>query len=320
MGDSASPPSAARRAYLALRNRLRRDRLRRDGAWWLLALLTVVGLAAIIASAWLAHLTPHKDKWLNALWLEVAKAGVQVVAVGVLGGALAAIWQQIRARRDRRIARKEKVRDRRIARKEKIRDREIERNDKIRAELVSLVALYNDVKAVRRILRSLGLDLKTYPGHEQEQMRQDAVLTEEQARGFHAQMLILSGLQLGFEAKVKQFGQTNFLGDDTGKVVEALGRIERHLNQVLDLWEQHGWTIREGTALAVVYGGLEKLFRVTDYFRPQVSDQMRKITKLINEHVFGGATTATEDVVARLDQKRHEQEDAQETSSGDPRV
>ena len=92
MGDSASTPSAARRAYLALRKRLRgaclalRNRLRRDGAWWLIALLTVVGLAAIISSAWLAHLTPHKDKWLNALWLEVAKAGVQVVAVGVLGG------------------------------------------------------------------------------------------------------------------------------------------------------------------------------------------------------------------------------------------
>jgi hypothetical protein len=201
---------------------------------------------------------------------------------GVLGGALAAIWQNIRARRER----------------------EIERNDKIRAELVSLIALYNDVKAVRRILRSLGLDLKTYPVNEQVQVRQNAVLTKKQPRGFHTQMLILSGLQLGFEAKVKQFGQTNFLDDDTGKVVEALSRIEEDLNQVLDLWEKNGWTIREGTALAVVSDGLVKLFRVTDHLRPQVSDQMKEITKLINEHAFGGASKDTKAVVARIDSAR----------------
>jgi hypothetical protein len=212
MGNSASLPSAGRRVYLGLRKRLRQH-----AAWWLLALLTALGLVTIIIGAWLAHLT---------LWSEVAKAGIQVVAVGVLGGALAAIWQSIRTRRDR----------------------EIECNDKIRAELVSLVALYNDVKVVRRILRSLGLDLKTYPDNEREQVRQNAQLTEEQARGFHAQMLILSGLQLGFEAKLKQFGQTNFLDDDTVKVVEALSRIEEHLNLVLDLWEQNGRNIREGTA------------------------------------------------------------------------
>jgi hypothetical protein len=275
-------------------------------------LLTVVGLAAIISSAWLAHLTPHKDTWLNALWLEVAKAGVQVLAVGVLGGALAAIWQHIRARRDQEIERNEKDRARELERNEKDRARELERNEKIRAELVTLVALYNDVKAVRRILRSLGLDPNTFPVNEREQRRQNATLTEEQARGFHAQMLILSGLQLGFEAKAKQFGHTNLLGDDTGKVVEALSRIEGHLNQVLDLWEQRGWTIREGTTLAVVYDGLEKLFRVRDYFRPRVSDQMKQITKLINEHVFGGASEATEAVVARRDRERQEQEDAQE--------
>jgi hypothetical protein len=105
MGNSASPVSATRPADLELRKRPRRH-----AAWWLLSLLTVLGLAAIIASAWLAHLTPHKDKWLNALWLEVAKADVQVVAVGVLGGALAAIWQNIRARRDREIERNDKIR------------------------------------------------------------------------------------------------------------------------------------------------------------------------------------------------------------------
>jgi hypothetical protein len=310
MDNSASTPSAALRADPELS-----ERQRGHAAWWLIALLTFIGLAAIITSAWLAHLTPHKDTWLNALWLEVAKGGVQVVAVGVLGGALAAIWQNIRARRDQEIERKDKIRDQEIERKDKDRDREIERMDKIRTELVSLVALYNDVKAVRRILRSLGLDLKTYPNNDQEQVK-NAVLTEEQARGFHEQMLILSRLQLGFEAKAKQFGQTNFLGADTWKVVEALSCIEEHLNQVLDLWEQKGRTIREGTALAVVSDGLVKLFRVRLYLRPKVSDQMREITKLINEHVFGGASNATKDVVAKIDSAREKREENQAVTLG----
>jgi hypothetical protein len=85
-------------------------------------------------------------------------------------------------------------------------------------------------------------------------------------------MLILNGLQLGFESKARQFGQTNFVGDDTAKVVELLDRIENHLNQVLNLWEQRGWNIREGAPLSLVSDGLTPLFRVGDYLRPQVSN------------------------------------------------
>jgi hypothetical protein len=116
--------------------------------------------------------------------------------------------------------------------------------------------LYNGVKSVRRIVRSLGLDLKTYPDAERETVRQTAILSEEQARGFHAQMLILNGLQLEFESKARQFGQTNFLGDDTDQVVTNLGRIENRLNRVLELWEKSGWIIQQGTPLWLVSDGL----------------------------------------------------------------
>jgi hypothetical protein len=255
--------------------------LRRRNARLLLTLLTLIGLVAIIVGAWRANLTD--DKWSDALWLEIAKAGVQVVAVGVVGGALAAIWRSISARRER----------------------ESERSDQIRAELVSLVALYNGVKAVRRILRSLGLDLKTGAGGET--ARHTTLLTEEQARGFHAQMLILNRLQLDFEAKIRQFGQTDFLDKDTKKVVERLSHIENYLNQVLKLWEQSGWTIQEGTALDVVSDGLVRLFRA-EKFRPGVSDPMREITGLINEHVFGGARKETQTALERIDSEAQKRE------------
>lgn len=286
MGISASLRSGIRRAGVELRNLLRGFDAR-----WLLALLALLGMVAIIAATWLAHLT--QDKWFDALWLEVAKAGVQVVAVGVLGGALAAIWRDITARREAKVEEAAKKRE-----------QEIERNDKIRGELVSLLALYNGVKAVRRIVRSLGLDLNTYSDAERETVRQNAVLTKEQASGFHEQMLILNGLQLDFESKARQFGQTNFLDDDTDQVVQSLGRIENHLNKVLDLWEQRGWTIREGAAIAVVSDGLEGLFRVRGHLRPEVSKPLREITELINKHVFGEvfgeASTQTQNALAEI--------------------
>jgi len=285
MGVSASLRSGDRRAGIELRKLLHRF-----DAWWLLAPFACLGVVAIVTGAWRAHLT--QDKWLDELWLDVAKAGVQVVAVGVLGGALAAVWRSITARREA----------------------EIKRNDKIRAELVSLVALYNGVKSVRRTVRSLGLDLKTYPAAEREIVMQAAVLSEEQAHGFHAQMLILNGLQLDFESKAKQFGQTDFLDDDTDQVVTNLGRIENHLNRVLELWEDSGWTIQPGTPLRVVSDGLVPLLRVRAHLRPEVSDPMREITLLINKHVFGEARPKTQNALKKIVSKheaREPEEDAE---------
>jgi hypothetical protein len=279
VNDSDGPPSAPGGTRSDWRELISRSRL---ADWWPLLLFTIVGLAATIIGAW-------QIKWSDALWLEVAKSGIQVVAVGVLGGALAATWRTITSRREAAIEQDAKKRDRKI-----------ERNEKILTELASMVALYNDVKAVRRILRSLGLDLKTYPNHE----GKNRLLTKEQAAGFHEQMLILSRLQLGFEWRVRQFGASNFLDSDTGKVVENLGSIENHLNGILDLWEQRGWTIREGTPLGVVSDGLVGLFRVRGHLRPGVSAPLSAITGLVNKHVFGEfgeASKETQKAVRTID-------------------
>jgi hypothetical protein len=286
VGFSVRLRSRARRIYAALREQAAKLRPPQ-----LIALLTALGLVAVIISAWLANSTD--ELWQDKLWLEVAKAGVWVVAVGVLGGALGAIWKNISADREVQVAEDAKERDRRLAEDAKERDRQLERNDKIRAELASLVGLYNDVKAVRRTLRSFGFDPK-YPTPRTGTAAQTSVLTAEQARAFQAQMQILNGLQLHFEAKAKQFGQTDFLDADTQQVVTRLFRIENHLNQVLQVWEHSGWAIQEGTALNVVSEGLIPLFRVRDHLRPQVSQPMREITALINKHVFGEARKDTQ--------------------------
>ena len=212
--------------------------------------------------------------------------------------ALAVAWESITASREAKRAADVRDEERRLANEEKARDQRRVDDEKLRAELVSLVALYNQVKAVRRSLRSLGLDPK-YPGPDAAGGR-SGVLTEMQAQGFQAQMLILNGVQLDFEAKARQFGQTDLVGPDTARVVQLLGSIENHLNQVLSVWETNGYLIQAGSAIEPVSVGLEKLFRVSDHLRPMVSDPLREVLKLLNRRAFGEATPTTKKAYATV--------------------
>ena len=227
------------------------------------------GLAVTITAALLAHGT--SEKWFDDLWFEVAKAGVQVVAVGVIGGALTAVWRS----------------------HSEWSEGQREQRSKVREELVELFTLYNDVKRVRRTLKSQGLDLMARDRPDDTGAGVGRTLTKEQVRVFHEQMALLTNAQLGFESKARQFGQTDLLGDDTEKVVSELGRIESYLHQVLAAaWERRGWTVRTGTDLSPVSASLQPLFR-KEPFRAHMSRPLRHLTRLVNEQLFGPATEAT---------------------------
>ena len=272
MSAEKAPPSGLRRAPL-----------------WLWIVLIAIGGA--LAAAGAAMAASHTSGAWSDLWSEVAKAGVQVVAVGAVGGALTATWKAIADRRETAAATKVKL----------------------RAEFLELVALYNDVKAVRRALRSLGLDAKLnldrdmYAANETEDKNyfstEDGLkelkavglavrLSQEQADGFRKQMRILNRLQLGYEAKKRQFKQADLLGEDRAAVVATLEFIESYLNGLVGLWEEHGWTFQEGTVLDEVSPGLQRLFR-KEPFRAAVSNPMEGITAVFNEHLFG-ATVETD--------------------------
>jgi hypothetical protein len=244
-----------------------------------IAIIAGIGVAAVVVGVLAASGTV--GEW-SALWHEVAKAGVQIVAVGVAGGALAAAWRGIAERREAAAATK----------------------DKIRAEFVELIDLYNGVKTVRRSLRSLGLDAKlhideqtyenqpetyfaTQPGlDELKTVGLSVGLTQQQVDGFHEQMQTLNTLQLGYEAKARQFEQADLLEQDGKSVARTLESIESYLNHLVDLWEEHGWKVREGTQLHVISAWLQPLYR-RDEFRRRFSKPMRSITKVINKHLFG---------------------------------
>jgi len=258
------------------------DRLERTSLWSRIGVIGVMGAAAACLGALLASET--SGAWSD-LWSDVASAGVGVVAVGVVGGALTAAWKTIEARREA------------VALTE----------DKIRAEFAELILLYNGVKSVRRALRGLGLDAKLLldPKKVEENEGRDegyyvtgeglkeleaaglsVELTREQAAGFQEQMGRLNELQLGYEAKKRQFEQADLLWEDRTTVAARLEDIESWLNDLVGLWEEHGWEIREGTKLVEVSPGLQPLFRQR-IFRRNFSKPMEDLTGLFNAHLFG---------------------------------
>jgi len=144
-------------------------------------------------------LTERDDEF----WLEVAKGGVQVLAVAVIGGAVAAAWRYLDEDRERR---------------RQLHEQQL-------AVFRQIVGSYNEVKEIRRTLRSLGLRAST------------GELNETQVNGFRELMLRLNVVQLAFEALGREVGETDVFKEDTVEIIKRLHKIEDYLNDVLHVWE-----------------------------------------------------------------------------------
>jgi len=197
------------------------------------------------------------------LWLELARVGIQLLAVGIVGGALSAGWKLAEQRRsDRR-----RDFELELENKREVHERQL-------ATFVQVVAAYNGVKSVRRTLKSLGLKSR------------EGVLDTWQVAGFHAQMARLNELQLVFEAMVRELGETDLFSSDTGTITRELAGIESYLNEVLAVWENHGADIREGSSRAPVADGLRGLLE-TPLFKNGVVQRRRNLTVAMHNHLFG---------------------------------
>ena len=150
------------------------------------------------------------------------------------------------------------------------------------AELASMDDLYNQVKTIRRTLRSLGFA----PGGSEG--TNSVLLTEQQAGGFLEQMRILNQVSL-VRYKLKLFRRTGLLGSAAPGVVDLVEDVEIYLNLVLALWQHQGSSIGGETPLAVVSQGLAPLLR-TQEFRQGIAVPMDGIWILISEEAFGKPT------------------------------
>jgi hypothetical protein len=228
----------------------------------------------------------------DEFWLEVARAGVQVLAVVVIGGAVAAAWrylEQERSDQQKRLADE--------------RERQRQLHEQQLAVFRQIVESYNEVKAIRRTLRSIGLREAT------------GTMSETQVGGFRELMMRLNLVQLAFEALKRELGETDFFKEDTAEIVKRLYYIESHLNKVLQVWEKDGSSIEFGSDAGFVSRGLvgligptkglsegfERRNSRTRSFKEGVVDHRREITRLIHEHLFGPASGTTKDELDKLD-------------------
>ena len=182
----------------------------------------VIGIVLLCAlSVWVAvhFIVPERSK---DIWVESAKSALQLAVLATTGGVVAAV-----------------LRDRDAAREADGRRRTL-----LLAFLDSVQETYGQVKAARRILRTLGYDAPM-----------TGALSVEQATGFRTQMATLSELELTFEVEgrraVRMSGE---LGPAAADIQRELDGIAAYLRQVLFEWERDSTVIAPGATGAAVAG------------------------------------------------------------------
>jgi hypothetical protein len=180
-----------------------------------------VAVALAVAVAFIAlgaSYTSHPGD----LWFELAKAGMQLFAVGILGAVVAAALRILDDhRQDRR------------------------RRDEYRAETAGeLLDAYHRIKAVRRKLRAAGF---RSPGW--------GTVSAEQSADFRAQMDLLDDAQLALEKVARDVkAQPGVFQPHQVVIGSKIRQAEQYVHDVISDWEKHGQEVKTGADLSSVMG------------------------------------------------------------------
>jgi hypothetical protein len=239
----------------------RKDDHRSQRSRLVYAIFAAVALIAIVLfAAGAAFSTSRGD-----LPFEVAKAGVQLFAIVLLGGAATFAFGELNDRREQRREIAAEAREERRA------------LDAYRAEVAGeLIGAYHRVKAVRRTLRAAGFEPPV-----------SATLTVEQRAEFWEQLKLLNACQLTLEKVSRDIeGQPGVYGEDHASIKKEIDRVEDHVNKIIANWEEYGRTFTVDADLATIMAPMKSLrsfllgARVKDYVANPISDAARRIHAL----------------------------------------
>jgi len=225
------------------------------------AIFGAVALIAIVLFAVGAALSTSRGD----LPFEVAKAGVQLFAIVLLGGAATFAFGELNDRREQR---------REIAAEEREERRAL---DAYRAEVAGeLIGAYHRVKAVRRTLRAAGFEPPI-----------SGTLTVEQRAEFWEQLKLLNACQLTLEKVSRDIdGQPRVYGKDHAFIKKEIDRVEDHVNKIIANWEKYGRTFTVDADLVTIMAPMNNLrsfllgARVKDDVANPISDAARRIHAL----------------------------------------
>lgn len=240
-------------------------------------LVVFAGVTSIVLVVAVLGYLSSDDASYRDLWLELARTALGLLAVGVAGGFITFEWndlasrrEQVRAEHARTTARAVEARRRRL--------------DRIDAEHNAIVGLYNDVKAIRRALRALGLDSRRVG------VAGSETLAAEQIEGFRYWMRELSRVQLGFEAKKREFEQLCSSGRATSEQATILRDVEKWLNKVVDVWEEKSASLRDGMAATTITDGLDALIRSSS-LKANVTEPLEQLLRSLYDALLEGEPT-----------------------------
>jgi hypothetical protein len=247
--------------------------------------LAVLGVVLVVVGS---VNTPAAKR--NDLWFEVARSGIQLLAVTLVGLGVTYIFKSVDEKRARKLQKTDEDRARK------------ERDDQLRLDILQeILVSYAQVKGVRRELRAIGLRL---PDSEPEQI---VPLGEEEVKAWRAQMMLLIQAQLAIETINRHLTERR-LFDQNEKIATELGCVEKYLNEgigecnletcdgkhgrVISEWQKIGWRARAPVDGATIMrfkhlGGF--IGTTKDSFGPNAADKLDEIVKDVREEVYGGS-------------------------------
>jgi len=189
------------------------------------------------------------------VWFEIFASAIRVFVLAITGGVVAVV-----------------VRDRDVAREDVRR-----RQASAAAFLEQVDGTYNQVKSVRRMLRTYGFGSPAQPA-----------LTDDQAAGFRTEMALLNDAELAFEMHARKLALLpGPYGGSRDELVRELTKAHDYLKDVLRDWQVDPAAIAPGGDPAAI-GGWTAFQRFVGYddasladFQTGIADRMVTIEVLI---------------------------------------
>jgi hypothetical protein len=192
------------------------------------------------------------------IWVDLARAGIQLVVIIGLGGVVSLVLRDTEAARERR----------RLL------------DERRYAIFEQLVTVYNRLKFVRRDLRMVGL--RSRP----------AVLRPEQIQALRTGMQTITEAQLTLEEVLRGlYARPVF--DRSDEIQDRLAALASYVGQIVDEWEkqgQHFW-VKQQTRKVGDLPRLQKFLGRADCdFRPNAAEPLGWVEWIVREQLPEGRT------------------------------
>lgn len=238
-----------------------------------------VAVAAVVAGEWL-QAGSHKNTGL-----ELIKSGVQLAVLAVIGAAIIDFWKRLEESR----AVAQKVAAEKEAEKRRV-------NEYRLSVLRSVSGTYHQVKAVRRLLPALGLNLQNlHP------------MSSDEVDVFRKQLILLNDAQLRVERLKRELESwKDSLSTNPQDQDDALGllrRIEKYIRGVVKNWQSFGANMRAGVTPHQLLSQMGELARFlgssSQGFECGIADPMRRLEALIRKNILPAFDAAPSAIDAR---------------------